>query len=342
MRLPPTTATLTEQAAHWHALHREDALSAAEKRAFMAWLVVTPSHLREYLAMGQISSSLADALADEDVDALLASPADTGSNVVAMPLAERGTQRQRAAAAAAPKRSRRPAWALAACAALISIGVGGWFLASTTAQYSAPHGQPQQWTLADGSTLQLDADSAVSLYFTPLRRRVDVQRGRAAFMVAEARRPFEVQAAGLRVRDIGTTFSVSLQREQARIDVLEGRVQVRAEADPTLLADLVAGQSARIAYRDHRVELRQEQAAAINGWWQGRIAFHDEALRDVVDQFNRRNTQQVVLEDAQAGALRLSGNLRAEGVDALAAYLRTQPALDVRTDGGQIHVRTRR
>lgn len=339
-RALPSSSSITQQAAHWQAVHREGPLSDADRAAFMAWLVASPEHLREYLVLGHIGSALSEALADEDIDALLAGPDEVGrGNVLRLPQAVGQTGR----AGTAPVRQRHVArWAMAACVALLTLTCGGWFLGSETAQFETPHGAPQQWTLADGSQLQLDADSRVTIYFSPLQRRLDVQRGRAAFVVAEGWRPFEVQAAGLRVRDIGTTFSVSLQRELARVDVLEGRVQVRAEVDPRVLVDIGAGESARIAYRDHRVELREEAPAAISGWWQGRIAFHDEALRDVVDQFNRRNRQQVLLEDAQAGSLRLSGNLRADGFEALAAYLQAQPALEVRSTAGGIHVRSRR
>ncbi|MBN7830492.1 FecR domain-containing protein [Stenotrophomonas maltophilia] len=339
MRTSPSSDTLTLQAAHWHARHREGSLSDTEHHAFMEWLVASPEHLREYLALDHVSNALGDALAGEDVDALLASPAATDEdNVVTLPLG-RSAARQRSAAPV--QRWRGPAWALAACVGIAAVGVAGWVTQSESTRFDAARGAPKQFALADGTTLQLDADSQVIVHFTPLQRRVDVQRGRAAFKVAEGRRPFEVQAAGLRVRDIGTTFSVSLQREQARVDVLEGRVQVRADADPRVLADLAAGQSARIAYRDHRVDLRNEAPMSMSGWWQGRIVFHDETLRDVVDQFNRRNRRQVVLEDESAAATRLSGNLRAEGVDALAAYLGAQASLDVRREGDDVRVRSR-
>lgn len=340
MKRASTPSTVTSQAANWHALNRSGPLSAADRHAFMDWLVAAPEHLREYLELGVLCNDLGEALACEDVDALLTS-SDSANNekVVALPVHTSDAIRNRARSE--QRRRLRPAWAAAAFAGVVATILAAWFSASDSQLYEVQNGPPQRKILADGSTLWLDAGSRVTVHVSPLQRNVDVQRGRAAFVVAGERRPFHVHAAGLRIRDIGTTFSVALQREQARIDVLEGRVQVTADTDSRPIAILDAGQSARVAYQDNHADLSQEQPAAISGWWHGRIVFRDEELRDVVDQFNRRNRKQVVLEDTQASAVRITGNLRADSVDALSAYLRTQPMLDVREETDQIHVRSR-
>ncbi len=150
-----------------------------------------------------------------------------------------------------------------------------------------------------------------------------------------------MHAGGLKVTDIGTTFDVSLQREQARIAVSEGRVQVRGDSGRgRLLADLWAGKVAQVDYRDQRVQILDEDAASMTAWWQGRVVFRDEPLRDVADRFNRRNTQRLRVSD-DAGMLRITGNLRADDLGSLRAFLDQQPALQTSQQGGLIDVRMR-
>ncbi len=328
-------AQVTQAAAEWHALHRSGELSPAQQARFMAWLLGSPEHLREYLALGRLAAELGAALRDLPLQLPaddLATPS-RNDNVVALPLRHTAP---RAPARPAPRR-----WLphlASAAVLLLALGTGvalGW---PRTTHYATAHGAPRTFTLADGSVVHLNAESALSTRFSLLSRRVALERGQASFIVADERRPFSVHAAGLLVRDIGTTFDVSLLREQARIGVVEGRVQISAEGEGArLLADLGAGQGARIDYHDHQVRVANEDIAAMTGWWERRIVFRDELLREVADQFNRLNAVRIHADDA-AGALRLTGNLAANDVDSLRAFLQQQPGLQTTLDSDGIRV----
>lgn len=312
---------VTQAAAEWHALHRQGELSPGQQARFMEWLLATPEHLREYLAIGRVATELGAALRalPSQAPAPLAPP--RAGNVVALPVRH-----------APPRATPVPRWRVlprlaSAAAVLLALGTGAHLAWPRTAHYVTAHGAPRTITLPDGTLAHLNAESALSTRYTLFGRRAELEQGQASFVVAQDRRPFSVHAAGLRVRDIGTTFDVSLLREQARIGVVEGRVQVSADGERgRLLADLRAGQSARIDYRDHDVRVAGEDAEAITGWWRQRIVFRDEPLRDVADQFNRLNRTRVHVDEA-AGALRLTGNLAAGDVASLRAFLQQQPGL---------------
>jgi transmembrane sensor len=106
-----------------------------------------------------------------------------------------------------------------------------------------------------------------------------------------------------------------------------------------MLADLVAGQTAQVNYRDQRVHIDREDPATMTAWWEGRIVFRDVPLREVADRFNRINEQRLLVSDA-AGALRLTGNLRAGDLASLRAFLDQQPTLTQAETGQGIYVRT--
>lgn len=332
-------SALTQAAAHWHALQRQGTVSAAQQRAFMQWLVASPDHLREYMAISEVAGALGEALRDMpiDLDALLAAPAppENAHNVVQL-------SPRRNAATVPPVKSRRwlPRVAVAASLAL-AMGWGTFLALPRTEHFVAAHAAPRQITLWDGTVVHLDAESEVSVRMTLLARRVELERGQASFVVAPDRRPFAVHAAGLQVTDIGTTFDVSLLREQARIGVSEGRVHVRGDGGRgRMLADLGVGQAAQVDYRDQRVQISNEDAASMTAWWHGRAVFRDEPLRDVADRFNRRNAVRLHVSD-EAGALRLTGNLRVDDLASLRAFLDQQPALMTERRADGIHVRVR-
>lgn len=332
-------SAITQAAANWHALQRQGAVSAAQQRAFMQWLVASPEHLREYMAISETAGALGDALRDMpiDLDALLAAPAaaPNSHNVVRL-----SPRRRPGAAPPAARRRWLPRVAMAACV-LLAVGGGARLAWPQTSHFVAAHGEPRRITLSDGTVLHMDAETEVSVRMTLLARRIELERGQASFVVAPDRRPFAVHAAGLQVVDIGTTFDVSLLREQARIGVSEGRVQVRGDGGRgRMLADLGAGQAAQVDYRDQRVQVNAEDAASMTAWWQGRAVFRDEPLRDVADRFNRRNALRLHVSD-EAGALRLTGNLRVDDLTSMRAFLDQQPALITQQQADGIHVRMR-
>jgi transmembrane sensor len=335
------SALATQEAATWHALQRQGNLSAIQQARFMDWLVASPEHLREYVAISRVAGELNEAMRGMaiDVEALIdreSTPA-AADNVVALPFGRSPPLSK------ANIRRRTPVLRMAAAAImLLALSVGMYVSWPQSEHYAAAHGTPRSFALPDGTVVHLNAESALSMRFTLLDRRVELARGQASFVVAHDRRPFAVHAAGLQVRDIGTTFDVSLQREHARISVSDGRVRIVSDAgEGRLVADMRSGQSARVDYLDHAATVSHEDVETMTAWWQGRIVFRDEPLRDVADQFNRMNVVFLNVQDEAAGALRMTGNLRADDLDSLRAFLEAQPTLETIVTDGAIDIRTR-
>ncbi|SOD53951.1 FecR family protein [Pseudoxanthomonas wuyuanensis] len=337
----PRQAHITQEAAHWHALQRQGGLGPAQQARFMDWLVASPEHLREYLAIGRVAGELGEAMRAMpiDLEALIAgaSAPSRSDNVVALP-----ARRAPPSPAAVRTHAKRLPRIAAAAALLLGVGMAVHGVWPQSGHYVAAHGAPRSFELPDRTVVHLNAESELSTRFSLFQRRVELLRGQASFVVASGRRPFAVHAAGLQVQDIGTTFDVSLWREQARIGVAEGRVRVVSDAGAgRLLADLRAGQSARVDHRDHAVSVSDEDVATMTAWWQRRVVFRDQPLREVADQFNRLNAVHLQIEDAAAGALRLTGNLSGDHVASLRAFLDEQPMLTTTVTGNRIAVSSR-
>src|SRR3546814_3966246 len=80
--------------------------------------------------------------------------------------------------------------------------------------YRTVLGERRVVTLADGSTVSLDAASEVRVAYSERARELALVRGQARFDVAhDPRRPFAVQARDQRVVATGTAFNVDRSEE---------------------------------------------------------------------------------------------------------------------------------
>ncbi len=201
-------------------------------------------------------------------------------------------------------------------------------VAATTGVKVLP--RPERLALSDGSVVELNAGSRIQTAFTPAERRVRLVAGEAHFAVAKnPARPFIVEAGTVSVRAVGTAFDVRRGGEAVEVLVTEGKVRLeRAQtaanaAEPT---PLIAGQRAIVdTTRPDAApvisNLSQPEIEDSLAWQALRLEFSDVPLSDVVAEFNLRNTQQLVIGDADTGRLRLGGTFRADNIDGFVRLL---------------------
>ena len=98
-----------------------------------------------------------------------------------------------------------------------------------------PAKSPRQFTLSDGTVVQLNTNSDVTEQFTAAERRVILARGEAHFAVTKnPARPFVVHAGNVDVRAVGTAFNVNLQSATVEVLVTEGVVELKETVGPAL------------------------------------------------------------------------------------------------------------
>lgn len=230
-----------------------------------------------------------------------------------------------------PRRFRRSIPTLRALAASIVVVLGvaaAWSLwPSSGPDYTTPVGGTASVSVADGSHVVLNTDSAIRVSLSDTERRVQLDRGEAYFEVAkDPARPFVVSAGNKRVVAVGTKFSVRRLGNDIRVLVTEGKVRV--DEEPTLagapesLSLVAAGNIA--STRDGSILVQHESLAEVEeslSWRSGYLTFHEDTLRDAVAEFNRYNSRKIVIEDPAVGAIRLSGKFRANEYEAFVRLL---------------------
>jgi transmembrane sensor len=217
--------------------------------------------------------------------------------------------------------------AVAACIALLALGVGIAFSPAALRWWNGPEvslatakGQTKSFTLEDGTSVFLDADSQLVAHIGYHSRRASLVRGEALINVArDPARPFEVALGAGRIRDLGTRFDIETLPDSNRIAVLEGRVVVLTERGQALL---VAGQSSDYDSTGNFQPVRSFDVTAVQ-WSQGRRHFDREPLGDVLERLTRYHAVTFAYTDAQLKNLRVSGTFRTDDQE---LFLRTLAA----------------
>jgi transmembrane sensor len=225
--------------------------------------------------------------------------------------------RARALAGVIPKPVPRPIWIrrkfLFAGAALAASLAGVVVLVTPSQRYGTALGEIRQVPLSDGSLVAINTQSAVEVVMHADRREVTLTRGEAWFQVAhDKQRPFIVSAGRIRVRALGTAFSVRRHDEGAEVQVTEGVVETWTVGEEGLRGRVAAGAKAYIAeYQPPKPIAGSADVERSLAWREGRIVLEGETLDEAVAQFNRFNARKLVIADPSLAAEKLVGQFRA-------------------------------
>lgn len=152
----------------------------------------------------------------------------------------------------------------------------GWKLVAGSAwnaDLRTATGERREFTLPDGSRLQLDTASAADILFSATERRVRLRQGALWVQTASdaGHRPFLVQTPQGTARALGTRFSVrgvdvgAADEDATQVAVMQGAVELRSVGGQ--VGVVRAGQQARMRRTDVApAEALQPEA---DGWTQG-------------------------------------------------------------------------
>jgi transmembrane sensor len=250
---------------------------------------------------------------------------------------------------------RRPAgrpaplrrWLLAgggfAVAAALAVAVLPPILAEATAQtYQTGKGQHQRVTLADGSVIDLNAETRLTVRLAAGERRVVLGDGEAIFDVApDKARPFTVAAANRVVRVVGTQFDVRNRQGELTVTVARGKVQVRPDRAAASGRDFVLTPGQRLEVgRTGVEELQAVDPLETFSWRAGRLVYRAQPLADVVADLNRQFVEQIEISDPELGRMPITGVIVLDDQHAVMARLSLMlPIRSVPSDRGLLLLR---
>ena len=270
-------ANIDDQAIDWVARQSKGGLNPDEQNAFAAWYDGDSRHQGAYLRAQGLWQSLEDVQVD---------PAWLAAEPAVAPAPSRAPVSRRHLLLGAS------GLAAAACA-------GGWAAFGRPKSLRTRLGEFRKVPLPDRSVASLNTDSHVEVAVEPSVRRVVLVKGEAWFSVAkDPAKPFIVEVDDVRVKAVGTAFSVRRKPGGVEVIVTEGTVATWRQDRHTEPRLVVAGEEAFVSTRTDLIDVSSNaEAEARLAWRDGNIVLQNDTLSDAAEEFNRYNAQKIVVAD---------------------------------------------
>jgi|GEM_PF-1468118 len=169
--------------------------------------------------------------------------------------------------------------------------------------------------LADGSTLDLSANTKVAVHYTERRRRIRLYNGEAQFTVAkDQQRPFIVESRQASVQALGTVFNVDQRLGVTELTVLEGKVSASPIRQPGTVVTVSAGETLRIA-ENATGAVRKFDLAGYKSWIDGYAQVQNLRLSELLGEFNRFSDIPLVAKGHDTANLRVSGSFDLKDIE---------------------------
>lgn len=328
-----STVALTEQAAHWWAVMRDEQVSTAERREFAEWVKRSPERIEAYLRMARVQAAVSrpDLRWPATSADVLVREALVSQDPVPHPRASAARERARG-----PRFAQRLGVALVA-SVLFALGAA-WFMSRPEA-FHTELGEQRTVLLSDGSRVTLNTDSKIEVRLRSRRRAVHLVRGEALFEVApDPKRPFDVDTDHAVLRAVGTQFNVYRRADRTILTVTEGRVAMYAageskpgeDPEPPVLgaADrgVITGQG--VSTIEHGVNV-----SAVTAWLRHQLVFDRRPLGEVAEELNRYNRARIDIRSAALRAEVITATFQVDDPGALVAFIAGTPGVQVSSDG---------
>ncbi|EJM97556.1 FecR family protein [Herbaspirillum sp. YR522] len=189
-------------------------------------------------------------------------------------------------------------------------------------------GERQRVDLPDGSSLVLNARTAVDIDYRPGLRRIRLQQVELiATVAADPARPFVVETEHGQARALGTRFLVRHEAQRSLALVLEHSIRVDTAAGEDVLQ---AGQA--VFYNARAIERAAGDMSSRAAWVDGMLVVDDQPLADVVEALRPYRAGYVRVSPA-ASQLRVLGAFPLDDTDNLLRSLAQTMPISVRHVG---------
>lgn len=268
----PDYASL-QQAAEWFAVLSSGTATEQQRQHWQSWLDARVEHRSAWARVESIDQRL---------------------GVLS---AEAGRRTAAGALQSAAQTLRKRRRALGSLGALCALLLGGRLLhglppvrqtlAAWRADYRTGIGEQRAETLADGSRLWLDTDSAADVRYDAGLRRIVLHGGALLVRTAAdaARRPLVVDTAHGRLRALGTWFSVRQYDGHTHLAVFAGAVEIRPATPGAATRRVDAGQQA--SFTDAAATPPEALTQARPQWQEGILIADEMPLADFLAELGR-------------------------------------------------------
>ncbi|HEY5236823.1 MAG TPA: FecR domain-containing protein [Rhizomicrobium sp.] len=313
----PVLQLIEEEAADWFGRRHFWAWSDADEVKLNAWLAESPAHEIAYwrLEAGWTRGERMAALRP-----LVPEKAVLGKGRGAMAVAARVA-------------------ASLLIIGVVGIGVRAYMSWSQEEIYRTSLGEHRVVLLGDGSTIELNTSSVLRVTQNAGQRVAILEKGEAFFEVKhDVVHPFIVIAAGHRVTDLGTKFLLRLDNGRLTMALTEGRARLETENSHLRQSVLLTPGDTAIATSASLSMLKRpaQNLSAVLSWRRGLLIFDRTTVADAAAEFNRYNSEKLVVADAVAGQQTITGTFQTGNTSDFTSLARDVLGLHVQRLGSEI------
>ncbi|MBK4992063.1 DUF4880 domain-containing protein [Pseudomonas sp. S37] len=287
---PRITPEVARQAANWHMLMLDAAVSPAQRDACSRWRAAAPEHERAWQKALRVQAQL-------------------------------GLLPQQLAMGTLNRERRQVMKQMLALAIVAPLGYVGYRQVVPQYAYATGVGQHKQLTLADGTLLDLNTDTAVDVDFDARQRLISLRRGEILIesgpdTSSPRHRPLRVTSEQGLMEAMGTRFLVRQREGATQLAVFEGAVLVTPNHGPRQI--LAAGQQVTFdGSGEGAVAPSREQDSQ---WTRGQLVVDEMPLREFLGELGRYRPGWLRCQP-DAAQLLISGAFQLENTDAILAAL---------------------
>lgn len=192
--------------------------------------------------------------------------------------------------------------------------------------------------LPDGSTVTLNKNTTLA-YSTDhfSRKRIVKLKGEAFFdVVHDEKNPFLIEAADLKIEDVGTSFNVQAKENTgiAIISVVSGEVKITTLTGQVF--NLVAGEEATYNVKTKIVSKKESIEENISAYADRVFVFENAELKTVVDVLNDVYDSQLTIENHKLDSCRITVTFDNEAIDDIATVIAETLGLEIKKSNEQI------
>ncbi|MFV3292500.1 FecR domain-containing protein [Pseudomonas sp. NY11955] len=292
------TPEVARQAANWHMLMLDEAVSPVQRAACSRWRAAAPEHERAWQKALRVQARL-------------------------------GMLPQQLAMGTLNRERRQAMKQLLALAIVAPLGYVGYRQLVPASAYATDVGQHKQMTLADGTLLDMNTDTAVEMDFDAQQRLISLRRGEVLVdsgpdTISPVHRPLRVATGQGLMEALGTRFMVRQREGATQLAVFQGAVRVTPARGPG--QTLEAGQQLTFdAWGHGALAPAREQDSQ---WTRGQLVVDEMPLREFISELGRYRAGWLRCQ-AEVGHLLISGAFQLDNTDAILAALPATLAVQV-------------
>ncbi len=180
-------------------------------------------------------------------------------------------------------------------------------------------------TLPDGSTVELDSGSEITIDYSDSYRTIHLEKG-AVFVDVQPNksRPFRVQLDGYVIQAVGTAYSVEETIEKQEVVVHEGRVSVLYTGAASVLPVTLSAGEKWILPKGGKARKEQNVAPSRAYWLTHQVIARNSSLSDVLGKLGRQQGEKLIWADPEISQILISGVFQLYNAKALSDILLKQ------------------